>query len=115
MIKAAIKNPISIPMITRNAGYKLSEGEAGVGFAISSFTCERSVLTLSLLGRASRSDSESTSGVRVAVGSGVAVVAEQGDELRRLISDLELKKAKNEAVVKGEYVELVQKIIDPSR
>lgn len=44
-----------------------------------------------------------------------AVVVEQGDELRRLISDLELKKAKNEAVVKGEYVELVQKIIDPSR
>lgn len=44
-----------------------------------------------------------------------SLVAEQGDELRRLVIELEAKKAKNEAVVKGEYLPSISKVVDPSR
>ncbi len=44
-----------------------------------------------------------------------SVISEQGEELHRLVVELETKKSKNEAIVKGEYATVTSKMIDPSR
>jgi hypothetical protein len=44
-----------------------------------------------------------------------SLVVEQGDELHRLVLELETKKTKNEAVVRGEYLPSILRIVDPSR
>lgn len=44
-----------------------------------------------------------------------SVVSEQKDELHSLVIELEAKKAKSEAVIRGEYSSAVSKIVDPSR
>lgn len=44
-----------------------------------------------------------------------AIVSEQGDELRHLIAELDAKKLKNDAVIKGEYATVISNISDPSR